>query len=556
MIKSIFPTQIRFRRSSFMRTLLLLLISLTLVVSCSNDANKKSNNGEAGQALHLSIGAFPGSIDPHQVTDLPGVKVVAALMEGLLTTDYQTFTQHPAVAESWEVLEDSTLYRFTLRAEAKWSNGDAIKAQDFVYAWRRILSPGLGNQYALDYYAIKNAAAFHRGEIEDFDEVGVKALSDRLLEFRLERRDPLFLKRLADARTAPVHQATVEKFGTIDDPNNPWIRAGNYVGNGPFILRQWELNQIIIAEKNPHYWDAEKILLQKVMFNPAENESIEERLFRSGQIDIAFGGRIPVDKIARYRADAPDVFFSQPAYATYFYLFNTQKPPFDNVDVRRAFSYAIDKDLLTQRITKNGEAAAYGLSPISDAYQPPQMPAYNPELARQHLAKAGYPNGAGFPRATLSYNTAELHQALAVAIQQMWKKELNVDVVLENQEWKVFLNFRQNLQHDIARAGSSSSFADPVDFLDSLRTGHGMNDTGWSHPDYDKLVISSNSAETQQERYELLYRAEQILLDQLPLIPIFYYNYSFLKSPKVKGFEFNMVNYPVFKGVYLDGKAD
>src|SRR5690606_37154606 len=247
--------------------------------------------------------------------------------------------------------------------------------------------PGLGNQYALDYYAIKNAAAFHRGEIEDFDEVGVKALSDRLLEFRLERRDPLFLKRLADARTAPVHQATVEIFGTIDDPNNPWIRAGNYVGNGPFILKRWELNQIIEVEKNPHYWDAEKILLQRVRFNPAENESVEERLFRSGQIDIAFGGRIPVDKIARYKAERPEVFLSQPAYATYFYLFNTQKPPFDKVDVRRAFSYAIDKKLITQRITKNGEAVANALSPISEAYQPPQMPAYNPELAREYLAK-------------------------------------------------------------------------------------------------------------------------------------------------------------------------
>lgn len=546
---------IRTYRSLLMRFCLFLLIPFIVLLGCSNKSDTV-DNAKSAQILRISIGAFPGNIDPHQVTDLPGVKVVAALMESLLVTDYQTFTQHPAVAESWEELEDGTLYRFTLRDNAKWSNGETITANDFVYAWQRILSPGLGNQYALDYYAIKNAAAFHKGEIKDFAEVGVKALSDRLLEFRLERRDPLFLKRVADARTAPVHKATVEKFGALDDPNNPWIRAGNYVGNGPFILRRWELNQIIEVEKNPHYWDAEKILLQEILFNPAESESIEERLFRSGQIDIAFGSRIPVDKIARYKSEMPEVFFSQPAYATYFYLFNTQKPPFDNVDVRRAFSYAIDKNLITQRISKNGEAVANALSPISEAYKPPQMQEYNPELARQHLAKAGFPNGAGFPRVTLSYNTAEIHQALAVAIQQMWKKELNVDVVLENQEWKVFLDFRQNLQHDIARAGSSSSFADPVDFLDSLRTGHGLNDTGWSNREFDELVESSNFAATQQERYELLYKAEQILLDQLPLIPIFYYNYSFLKAPKVKGFEFNMVNYPVYKGVYLDVNAE
>ncbi len=532
----------------------LLVILLAAFVSCSSKTGNTSDPEKTQQVLRMSIGAFPGTIDPHQVTDMPGIKVVAALMEGLLVTDYLTFTQHPAVAESWEELEDGTLYRFTLRENAEWSNGETITAEDFVYAWQRILSPGLGNQFALDYYAIKNAGAFHKGEIDDFTQVGVKALSERLLEFRLEKRDPLFLKRLSDARTAPVHRATVEKFGAIDDPNNPWIRAGNYVGNGPFILKRWELNQIIEVEKNPHYWDAEKITLEKVLFNPADSESIEERLFRSDQIDIAFGGRIPVDKIARYKAEAPDVFFSQPAYATYFYLFNVQKPPFDNVDVRKAFSYAIDKNLITQRITKNGEAIANALSPISEAYKPPQMQEYNPQLAREHLAKAGFPGGKGFPQVALSYNTAEIHQALAVAIQQMWKKELNVDVVLENQEWKVFLDFRQNLQHDIARAGSSSSFADPVDFLDSLRTGHGLNDTGWSNREYDELVESSNQAATQQERYELLYKAEQILLDQLPLIPIFYYNYSLLKSPQVKGFEFNMVNYPVYKGVYLEGK--
>lgn len=532
----------------------LLVVLLAAIVSCSSKTDDKSDPEKTQQVLRMSIGAFPSNIDPHQVTDIPGVKVVVALMESLLVTDYLTFTQHPAVAESWEELEDGTLYRFTLRNNAKWSNGETITAEDFVYAWQRILSPGLGNQYALDYYAIKNAGAFHKGEIDDFTQVGVKALSERLLEFRLEKRDPLFLKRLSDARTAPVHKATVEKFGAIDDPNNPWIRAGNYVGNGPFILKRWELNQIIEVEKNPHYWDAEKITLEKVLFNPADSESIEERLFRSGQIDIAFGGRIPVDKIARYKEEAPDVFFSQPAYATYFYLFNVQKPPFDNVDVRKAFSYAIDKNLITQRVTKNGEAIANALSPISEAYKPPQMQEYNPQLAREHLAKAGFPGGKGFPQVALSYNTAEIHQALAVAIQQMWKKELNVDVVLENQEWKVFLDFRQNLQHDIARAGSSSSFADPVDFLDSLRTGHGLNDTGWSNREYDELVESSNQAATQQERYELLYKAEQILLDQLPLIPIFYYNYSLLKSPQVKGFEFNMVNYPVYKGVYLEGK--
>lgn len=537
-----------------MRYLALVLLCLAILLGCS----KNNGTGEDGtapeQVLRMTIGAFPGNIDPHQVTDVPGLKVVAALMEPLLAIDYQTLAIQPGTAESWEVLEDGKLYRFKLRDNAKWSNGDPLTAHDFVYSWQRILSAGLGNQYALDYYAIQNASAFHKGELKDFSEVGVKALSDGELEFRLEKKDPLFLKRLAVEVTAPVHKATVEKYGVIDDPNNPWIRAGNYVGNGPFILKYWELNQIIEVEKNPHYWDAGKIKLEKILFNPAENESVEERLFRAGQIHMAYGGRIPVDKIARYRKELPDQFISQPAYATYFYVFNTTKPPFDKVDVRRAFAYSIDKEALTKYITKNNEPVANALSPVSAAYDPPKMQNYNPELAREHLAKAGYPGGKGFPRVTLTYNTTELHQAIAVAIQQMWKKELNVDVALENQEWKVFLNFRQNLQHDVARAGSISTLADPVDFLDSFRTGHGMNDTGWSNAEYDRLVEESNQASDEKERYELLNQAEEILLDQLPLIPLYYYTHSYLKKPEVKGFKFSMVDYPNFKGVYLDNK--
>lgn len=527
-------------------------LSFCLLLAACSKSEKSSVDAEAKQILRLTIGALPGTIDPHQVTDIPGFKVLAALNESLLTTDYQTFELKPGVAESWEVLDDGMRYRFKLRTNAKWSNGEPITASDFVYSWQRILSAGLGNQYALDYYAIKNAGAYHKGELKDFSKVGVKALSEYELEFTLERRDPFFLKRLGSETTAPVHKATVEKYGAIDDPSNTWIRAGNHVGNGPFRLEFWELNQTMRMVKNPNYWDAETIKLDEVHIFPAEGESVEERMYRSGQTHIAYSSRLPIDKIARYKAEQPDEFFSQSAYATYFYLFNTQKPPFNSVDVRKAFSYSVDKQLLTERVTKNGEPPAYALSPISPAYQPPQMGGFNPALAREHLAKAGYPDGKGFPRVNLIYNTTEIHQKLAVAMQQMWKKELNVDVVLENQEWKVFLMNRHSLAFDIARAGSTSSFADPADLLDSLTTGHGMNDTGWSNTEYDGLIHAATQATDPVERLKILHKAETILLEELPLLPLYYYAYSFLKKPEVKGFEFNMVDHPNFKGVYID----
>lgn len=523
-----------------------------LFFSACSKSELPAAEGEVKQILRLAIGSLPGTIDPHQVTDGPGAKVLCALNENLLVTDYQTFELKPGVAESWQVLDDGMRFNFKLRANAKWSNGEAITAADFVYSWQRILSAGLGNQYALDYYAIKNAGAYHKGELKDFSQVGVKALSDHELEFTLERRDPLFLKRLGAEITAPVHKATVEKHGAMDDPNNTWIRAGKHMGNGPFTLASWELNQTMRLVKNPLYWDADAIKLEELHILPSEGESVEERMYRAGQIHIAYTGRLPVDKIARHKEERPDEFVVQAAYATYFYLFNTQKAPFNKVDVRKAFAYAIDKQLLTDKITKNNELPAYALSPVSPGYQPPQMPAFNPALAREHLAKAGYPNGQGFPRVTLTYNTLELHQKLAVAMQQMWKKELNVDVVLENQEWKVFLISRHNLEFDIARAGSSSTFADPVDLLSSLTTGHGMNDTGWSNPEFDRLIMASNEATDPTQRFAILHQAETLVVDELPLLPIFYYAYSYLKKPEVKGFEFNMVDHPNFKGVYLD----
>lgn len=536
-----------------LRLFAVFFLGLTLI-ACSK-GQQTSTSDKSQQILRMTIGSLPGTIDPHQATDSPGIKVLAALNEALLTTDYQTFELKPGVAESWQVLDEGLRYRFQLRDNAKWSNGEPVTAQDFVYSWQRMLSAGLGNQFALDYYVIKNAGPYHKGELKDFSQVGVKALSERELEIVLERRDPLFLKRVAYEVTAPVHKATVEKHGAMDDPTNKWIRAGNHVGNGPFKLVYWELNQTMRLVKNPHYWDADAIKLEEIQILPVESETIEERMYRSGQVHLVYGSRLPVDKIAYYRTEKPDEFFSQTAYATYFYLFNTKKAPFDNVDVRKAFAYSIDKKLLTGSITKNHEAPAYALSPISASYQPPQMPQFNPALAREHLTKAGYPNGQGFPRITLTYNTFEIHQKLAVAIQQMWKRELNVDVALENQEWKVFLDFRQNLQHFIARAGSSSTFADPLDLLGSLTTGHGMNDTGWSNAEFDRLIRASYEAADDSERFALLYQAETILLEEMPLLPLFYYNYSYLKKPEVRNFEFNMVDHPNYKGVFIDAAA-
>ncbi len=541
-------------RCSHIRSYFYALLACSSLLCCSpSDTDHSGGIAGDGQVLRMTIGGSPQTIDPHQVTGSPGLNVISALSENLLTLDYHSLELHPGVAESWQVMDDGLRYRFKLRQDAKWSNGEPVTASDFVYSWRRMLAPSLGNQYATDYYFVKNAEALHSGELKDLSTFGVVAISDYILEFQLEHRDPLFLRRLTQGQTAPVHKATVEKYGAYDDPSNPWIRSGNHVGNGAFMLVNWELNKEIAVRRNPNYWDRKNVLLSAILFNPAETESAEERLFRSGKVLLTFGKRIPVEKIASYQKQRPEQLFSQVDYATYYYLFNTQKPPFDDLNVRRAFTYSVDREMIVKHITKNNELVANALSPPSKSYSPPQTPSFDPVKAREYLQKAGYPNGEGFPKITLMYNTTDTHRKIAIAIQQMWKKELNVEVVLENQEWKVFLDSRNKGLYDISRSGSLSSIADPVDFLSMHVSGHGMNDSGWSSKSYDTLIGLSNKTTQEDKRLKLLYSAEQILLDELPILPLFYYASTYLKSPSVVGFAFNALGQPNYKGVYIKG---
>lgn len=533
----------------------LLLVLYLGLSACSSSPDQNADDSQK-QVLKLTIGASPQTLDPHQVTEIAGYKVLAALSEPLLLMDYNSFTVYPGVAEKWEVLNEGLRYRFHLRDDARWSNGEQIVAADFVFSFQRILSPKLGNQYATDYFAIEGSQSYFSGETKDFMSVGVKSISDHVLEFTLTKIDPLFLKRLASVNTAPVNSKIVRSLGALDDPSNPWVHAGNFVGNGPFILTSWQLNKKIEVIKNPYYWDADAIKLDGIEFNLADTESVEERLFRTHKIHLAYGGRVAVDKLEVYRREQPDLLVSYPSYATYYYLFNTQKPPFDNVNVRKAFALAIDRQLLIQSITKNSEKPALSLSPSSESYQPPEMPPYNPQLAQDYLSKAGYPEGAGFPPVKLLYNSAESHRKIAVAIQQMWKGVLNVDVELANLEWKVFLNERHNLQFDIARAGQASALGDPADFLGSFVSNHGMNDTGWGNSEFDRLLMQSSTTVNETERLQLLRQGEALLLDDMPLMPLFYYTNSYLVSPQVKGFQFNLVGLPDFRGVYLDATQE
>jgi oligopeptide transport system substrate-binding protein len=530
---------------------LLSLLGALLLSACgSGETNVEAGNRD--KILHFGNGTEPQELDPHIVTGVPEHNIIAALAEGLVAKDPQTLEPVPAVAERWEISRDGKTYTFHLRENARWSNGDPLTAEDFVWSWWRALQPQLGNQYAYMLFAVVNAEAYASGEISDFSQVGVTALDRHTLQVRLNNPTPYFLQLLDHYSSYPVHRATIEKFGAPHERGTQWTRVGNHVGNGPFILDTWQLNKVIKVRRNPHYWDAARVRLNGIDFRPIENVSTEERMFRADQLHIT--QTIPIDKIAWYREHNPDVLQVAPYLGTYYYRFNVTKPHLMDKRVRRALNLAIDRQAIVTSITKGGEIPATTFTPPDTmGYSAQSDLRFDPEEARRLLAEAGYPNGQGFPVTELLYNTSEGHQKIAVAIQQMWNTELNVNISLNNQDWKVFLSSVTMGNYSISRAGWIGDYVDPNTFLDMWVTGGGNNQTGWSNPRYDDLVLRlAPAAATQEERYALLREAEGILLEELPVIPLYIYTSKSLIQPSVHGVHGNLLDYISYKHVWLE----
>ncbi len=529
----------------------LLLLCAALLVACGG----RETNVEAGNRLgilHFGNADEPQELDPHIVTGLTESNILGTLLEGLVVKDPDTLEPIPGVAESWTLSEDGRVYTFQLRDNARWSNGDPVTAQDFAWSWWRALQPQLGNPYAYMYYPILNAEAYFKGEIDDFGKVGIRVLDSHTLEVTLTHPTPYFLQLLDHMTLYPVHRPTIESFGAAAQRGTRWTRPGNFVGNGPFQLRDWRLNRLVEVERNPHYWDADNVGLNGIRFHPTQNITTEERMFRAGQLH--FTNTVPVDKIAWYQAHRPELIRVAPYLATYFYRFNTRVPHLADPRVRRALSLAVDREALVRSITRGGEAAAVAFTPPDTlGYSADPALRFDPEEARRLLAEAGYPGGEGFPVTELLYNTMELHQKIAVAIQQMWNQHLNVDVRLYNQDWQVFLSAVNGGDYAIARAGWIGDYVDPNTFLDMWVSGGGNNRTGWSNPRYDDLVLRQAPAATDRDsRYALLREAERILMDEMPVMPLFVYTSKSLIHPSVRGAPANLLDYVLFKQVWLE----
>ena len=530
-----------------------LSIPLIFLIGCSENISPV-DSGLENQIYHHGNGSEPQGIDPHIVTGVPEHHILISLCEGLTIPNPNPSGSDgyiPGTAESWTISDDGKEYIFNLNKNAKWSNGEPVTADDFVWSWKRILTASLGSQYPDMLYYLEGAYEYHNGLIDNFDEVGVKALDTHTLKVNLKNPTPFFIGLLSHYSTWPVHKETVLKHGDIDDRNGEWTRPGNFVCNGPFQLKTWELNNKIVVEKNPHYYDASMVRLNEIHYYPVSNVMTEDRMFRAGQLHLT--SSMPTQKCPIYIEEKNPNLKIDPYMGTYFYRINTENETLSDVRVRKALAYSIDRQLLVDKVTQCGQIPAYSFTPPgSNGYQPSTEIPYDPVLAKQLLAEAGYSSDNPFPKLEILFNTNEGHRKVALAIQQMWQNELGIEVELVNQDWKVYLSREMVGDFQISRAGWIGDYEDPNTFLDLMRPNRGNNKTGWENMDFDALVEEANTINDQEKRYELLYEAEKILIDNMPIIPLYTYVRVYQLSPDVKGFNPHILDHHHPKFIYLE----
>jgi oligopeptide transport system substrate-binding protein len=528
----------------------LIFTVLFFLIGCSS-GQSPVDDGLEKQIFHFGNGSEPQGIDPHIVTGVPEHHILISLCEGLTIPSPYGDENLPGAAESWTISEDGKRYIFKLRKNGRWSNGDQVTAQDFVWSWQRILTASLGSQYPDMLYYLEGAQEYHTGIINDFDSVGVKAIDTHTLEVKLKAPTPFFTGLLSHYSTWPVHKDTVLKHGSIDDRNGEWTRPGNFVCNGAFNLKSWELNNKIVVEKNPMYWDASTVRLNEIHYYPVSNVMTEDRMFRAGQLHVT--STLPSQKCPVYiEENNPDLRID-PYMGTYFYRLNTNNPYLSDVKVRKALAYSIDRKLLVEKVTKCGQIPAYSFTPPgSNGYEPTTSIPFDPKLAKQLLIEAGFDLKNKFPKLEILFNTNEDHRKVALAIQQMWQQNLGIEVELVNQDWKVYLSREMVGDFQVSRAGWIGDYEDPNTFLDLMRPNRGNNKTGWEDKSYDALVAKANSTNNQVERYQLLNEAEKMLIDNMPIIPLYTYVRSYQLSSDVKGYNPHILDHHHPKFIYLE----
>lgn len=502
--------------------------------------------------FRIGNGSEPQDLDPQAVTGEPEHKILMGLFEGLVTNDPKDLHPIPGQAESWEISEDGRVYTFHLRDGLKWSDGSPISADDYVQSYKRMLTPAFASEYSYLLWFVVGAEDYNKGSITDFSKVGFKAVDQRTLQVTLKNPTPFLLKIIASHYAwYAVPIKTIAKFGAVDQRRSNWTKAGNLISNGPFFLKEWLPNQRIVLARNPNYWDAAHVKLDGIEFYPTEDINNEERMFRMGQLDKTY--ELPGSKIDTYRKKYPELLHIDPFLCVYFYRCNVTRPPLNDKRVRKALALAINREAVVKSVTRGGELPAYSVSyPGTSGYFPKAKLEGGIAEAKRLLAEAGYPDGKGFPSIEFLYNTNDKHRAIAEAIQAMWRTNLGINITLQNQEWKVYLDSQHSQNYTLQRSGWIADYVDPHVFLEIWTTGNGNNDTLWSNAEYDRLFQAALGAKNDTERYEIYQKMDAILVDECPIIPIYHYTRVCALNPKVKGFYPTLLDIHPYKDIWIE----
>jgi oligopeptide transport system substrate-binding protein len=471
------------------------------------------------QTLHLGNGAEPGDLDPHLATAYIEFNILLALGEGLTALDEATGRPAPAAASSWDVSADGLRYTFRLRPEAKWSDGGPLLASHFLFSFERILRPALGSEYAYMLFPVRGAEDFNAGRTTDFSSVGFSAPDERTLVVDLSSPTPYFLGLVAHQAWFPVHPPTILKHGKIDQRGTAWTRPENFVGNGAYRLAVWSRHDRIEVVRHPHYWSGDTAGPRRVVFYPTDNVAADESAYRAGQRHATYD--LAPDRIATYRAQSPSPLRIDPLLETRYLRFNTTRAPFDDSRVRRALALAIDREALAASVLQGSRLPAFHyVPPGAGGFTSQSRQPHDPAAARALLAEAGFPEGRGLRRIEIVFNPAAVSQPTLEAVQAMWKRELGVDSVLLSQDFKVYLESLKNLAYDVGGSRWIGDYDDPNTYLDMFLAGGGNNQTGWSRPDYDRLVAEAARAPDEATRFAAFQRAENLLLADAPIAPL------------------------------------
>lgn len=494
----------------------------------------------AEAVLHRGNPGEPNSLDPAQITINVESFILTDLFEGLVAAGADG-EPVPGVAESWTISEDGTVYTFKLRETAKWSNGDPVTAEDFVYSFRRLQDPATASKYANLLHGVKNAKAANEGTAP-LEDIGVRAVDPQTLEIALERPTPYFLELLTHSTGLPVHRGNIEKDGA------EWNRPGKLVSNGAFLLQAHTLNDSLTAAKNPHYWDADSVKLDKVVFYPIEDQAAAVRRFEAGELDMIYN--FSASDLERLRAAYGERIRAAPALNKEYYVFDNRAAPFDDVRVRRALSMAIDRDFLAAEIFQGAMTPSYSLSPAFPGYTPGEadfadLSQFDREDQAVALMKeAGYGEGAKPLDIVIRYNTNPNHERVATAISDMWKTVFGFNVTLSHQDvTSHYAYLQEGGAFQVARAGWVADYGDPENFLTLTIAGNPSFNYGkYSNPEYDALVAASYDEQDPEKRFQILHDAEAILMRDQPIAPLLAKSELWGLSARLSGFVDNPNN--------------